>query len=134
MGYQSAADEDAIVVRHAPAVPDLWRARAVELTRRTRGHPDVRIGASVRGAIDLARIATALAERRKVDVTDWRVGLDAALVSLSGRIRLAESGARQPEDVVRELYEAVFGPEPSAVQGGDASGEAQARHRRAVTY
>ncbi len=131
MGYQPAADEQAIVARHAPPVPDSWRANVVELTRRTREHPEVRIGSSVRGAIDLARVAGALARRRQVAITDWRVGLDAATVALSGRIRLSESGARRPEEVVRELYEAVFGSPPRAVGGGDAPGEARARHRRA---
>lgn len=134
MGYQPAAHEDAIVARHAPAVPDRWRANVVELTRRTRDHPDVRIGSSVRGAIDLARLAGALADRRQVKVTDWWVGLDAALVALSGRIRLSESGNRTSEDVVRELYEAVFGSPPCAVEGGDASGEARARHRRVASH
>jgi MoxR-like ATPase len=135
MGYQSAGDEEAIVVRHAAAVPDGWRAKVVELTRRTREHPDVRIGSSVRGAIDLARMARSLAGARGVPVTDWHVGLDAAVVALSGRVRLSEAGARPPEDIVRELYEAVFGPEPAAdgaAQGDDAPGEAPARLRRAA--
>ena len=133
MGYQRAAHEEAIVTRHAPPVPDAWRQNVVELTRRTREHPDVRIGSSVRGAIDLARLATALAARRGVDVTDWRVGLDAALVALSGRIRLSESGTRAPEDIVRELYEAVFGVGPNAGEGGDAPGGAPARLGRAAS-
>jgi len=38
------------------------------------------------------------------------VSLDAALVALSGRIRLREGATRSAEDVVRELWESVFGP------------------------
>jgi MoxR-like ATPase len=137
MGYQAAADEDAIVVRQAPGLPDDWRAKVVDLTRRTREHPDVRIGSSVRGSIDMTRLTQSLAKARNVPVTDWYTGLDAALVALSGRVRLAEAGSRAPESIVRELYESVFGPPPSdedetGAADGDAPGEAQARHRRAA--
>ena len=37
------------------------------------------------------------------------VGLDAALVALSGRIRLREGAQRTPEDIIVELWDAVFG-------------------------
>jgi MoxR-like ATPase len=108
MGYQDAADEAAIVELRAPKVPPGWRAKVVELVRRTREHPEIRIGSSVRGAIDTTRVAAALAARRDRSVTDWQVGLDAALVSLSGRIRLREAGTKDAETVVTELYTAVF--------------------------
>jgi MoxR-like ATPase len=136
MGYQPAPDEVAIVVRHGAPVPDEWRAKVVELTRRTRDHDDVRIGSSVRGSIDMARVASSLAVLRARDVTDWYVGLDAATVALSGRIRLAESCSRPPEEIIRQLYEDVFGPPPrdddADDPGGDAAGEARARLERAA--
>ena len=96
-----------------------WRARVVDLVRRTRAHGDVRIGSSVRGAIDLAAIAERLTAMRGVPPDDWQAGLDAALVSLSGRIRMHESAGRRPEEVVRELYEAVFGAPPADRDGSD---------------
>jgi MoxR-like ATPase len=138
MGYQSAADERLIVERHTSDVPVAWRAQVVDLTRRTREHDDVRIGSSVRGAIDMTRIAISLASARGLAATEWHVGLDAALVALSGRVRLVESCSRPPEDIVRELYEAVFGPPPrdetasSDASGGDAPGELRARRERAA--
>jgi len=128
MGYQSAGDEAAIVGLRAPEVPAAWRDQVVELVRRTRSHPDVRVGSSVRGAIDLTRLTVALTRRRGTAVTDWHAGLDAAQVALSGRVRLHESCLRPVEDVVRELYEGVFGDEPRTEQdtgpGGDAPGGA----------
>jgi len=95
-------------------VPATWRAAVVELVRRSRDHPDVRVGSSVRGSIDIARLAVSLSSLRGTAATDWQVGLDAALVALTGRVRLHESCARSPEEVVRELYEGVFGVEPAA--------------------
>ncbi|RZT86843.1 MoxR-like ATPase [Pseudonocardia sediminis] len=129
MGYQEAVDESAIVELRAPKVDAAWRGKVVELVRRTRSHSDIRVGSSVRGAIDTVRIVDSLARRRGVEPTVWRVGLDAALVALSGRIRLTESCERSPEDIVRELYEAEFGAEPGPTDdqdpsGGDASGGA----------
>jgi MoxR-like ATPase len=140
MGYQSAADETSIVAQQGTAVPDEWRADVVELVRRTREHEDVRIGSSVRGGIDTVRIAAALAQARDRSITDWHVGLDAALVALSGRVRLVESCTRPPEEIVRELYESVFGAEPAEDQnaespdGGAPPGERPARQERAVAH
>jgi MoxR-like ATPase len=124
MGYQNAADERAILDLRAPGAPDVWGAKVVDLVRRTREHPEIRVGSSVRGAIDMARLCGALSRRRGVSVENWHVGLDAALVALSGRIRLAESTGRVSEDVVRELYQAVFGAEPADGEDGDAPGGA----------
>lgn len=122
MGYQSVEAEDRISVLRAPEVPEEWRAKVIDLVRSTREHSDIRIGSSVRGVIDLVKVASSLAQARGLEVTDWRLGLDASTVALSGRIRLHESCSRTPEDVVRELYEAVFGREPR--EDDEESGEA----------
>ncbi len=127
MGYQSADDEADIVSLRAPQVPMAWLAQVVDLVRRTRAHPDIRVGSSVRGSIDMVRLAVSLGGLRGHEAVDWSVGLDAALVSLSGRVRLQESCARSPEDVVRELYQAVFGvqaadPTESTAGGGAPGG------------
>ncbi len=119
MGYQSALDEADIVALRAPDVPGPWRAGVVDVVRRSRAHADVRVGSSVRGSIDLVRLTVSLAGLRGTLVTDWRTGLDAALVALSGRVRLHESCGRAPEAVVRELYEAVFGAEPNPQNRAD---------------
>ncbi|MEO6880567.1 MAG: MoxR family ATPase [Mycobacteriaceae bacterium] len=123
MGYQSADDEAAIVAQQAQEVPAAWRAQVVQLIRSSRSHPDIRVGSSVRGAIDLVRLVGALAPRRNTDVQHWRTGLDAALVALSGRVRLHESCRRSPEEVVRELYEGVFGVEPTDPESGSEGQE-----------
>lgn len=124
MGYQSAADEADIVALRAPDVPAQWLAKVVDLVRRTRKHADIRVGSSVRGSIDLVRLAVSLAALRGAAPTDWHIGLDAALVALSGRVRLHESCARAPEAVVRELYEAVFGTQPDEAAQSEEDGGA----------
>jgi MoxR-like ATPase len=112
MGYQDATAERDIVLGSGPSAEPAWIAKMVALVRSTRDHPDIRVGSSVRGTIDMARMAHQLAALRRLDPTDWRVCLDAALVALSGRIQLHDSVSHEPESLIRELYEAVFGSDP----------------------
>ncbi len=115
--YQSTADEAMIVRKETSAatprqlndVDAVWRDGVVELVRATRRHPDLRIGSSVRGAIDMVMVANSLSALRGSEPHAPSVSLDAALVSLSGRVRLREGTSRSAEDIIRELWEAVFG-------------------------
>jgi len=111
MDYQDAADEAAIVAREAgEAAADLrWLTGVVTLVRRTRSHPDLRIGSSVRGAIDTVVVAARLAALRGLAPQDGRVGLDSALVALSGRVRVRDGAGRTAEDVITELWTTIFG-------------------------
>ena len=56
--YQSAVHEEAIVASLVPAPDPAWLAKVVKVVRLSRTHPDVRIGSSVRGAIDIAAAAS----------------------------------------------------------------------------
>ncbi len=107
--YQSAGEEEAIVARAVPAVDEGWVANVVELVRRTRSHPDLRVGSSVRGALDAAAVVASLAALREQPVTTPSVGLDAVLIALSGRVRLREGCLRTAEDIITELWGEVFG-------------------------
>jgi MoxR-like ATPase len=124
MDYQDAADERAIVAREAgeAAADPRWLDGVVELVRRTRTHPDLRIGSSVRGAIDTVVVAARLAPLRGAAPSDRRVGLDAALVSLSGRVRVRDAAARTAEQVVEELWDEVFGGVGDEGKGGAPEG------------
>ena len=88
--------------------PD-WMSKAVEVVRRTRSHGDLRVGSSVRGAVDFAKVAVSLAELREVTIANPGVGLDAALVALSGRVRVREGNTRTAEDIVTEIWQDIFG-------------------------
>jgi len=121
VGYQDAEEEAAITLRQQPDVDPQWAARTVDLVRLTRDHPDVRIGSSVRGSIDMCAVATALGEVRALPLHDRRVSLDAALVSLSGRIRVREGCHRDPESIITELWEQVFEPKPDLGDPGKAT-------------
>jgi len=108
--YQSALDEQQITERSAVEhdLDPAWVEQVVELVRLTRSHPDLRVGSSVRGAIDMCAVAASLAAVRGSAVTHTDVSLDAALVALSGRVRLREGANRSTEDIVEELWASVF--------------------------
>jgi MoxR-like ATPase len=131
VGYQPADEEAAIVTRSTGSgTPDaVWVGKVVELVRRTRNHHELRVGSSVRGAIDTTMVAASLGALRGLPATDSAVGLDAALVALSGRIRLREGAVRTTEEIVTELWHDIFGRPsdgPDADGGGGEQGKAAA--------
>jgi MoxR-like ATPase len=128
--YQDAPGEQAIVDR-VTARPSALTAPAVELTRLTREHPQVRMGASVRGAIDLVRLGRELSALRgePEPAPGDATFADAAIAALSGRLRLDEGAEQTPEAIILELIERLVpkpepapgkagGPRPAAGAGG----------------
>jgi MoxR-like ATPase len=93
-------------------------ADAVALTRATREHRDIRQGASVRGAIDLALITARLLELDG-GATDYpEMVFRAMTVALSGRIHLDEVSELTPEQVLRTIWEDHFVLDPAAARPG----------------
>jgi MoxR-like ATPase len=124
MGYQDKGEETEIVARSVlPSTDPQWMAGVVEVVRRTRSHPEVRVGSSVRGAIDTVLVAASLARVRGAD--ERAVGLDAALAAMSGRIRLHEGSSRTSEEIVTELWRQVFPENPAAGPPGDPASDGE---------
>ena len=121
LGYQTAAAEREIttaVTGRGGQVVDF----AVTLTRATREHHDVRMGASVRGAIDLVLLLTGLARLRREHGMERTTARDAAHAALSGRIRIADGCDRTPESVLDELLGLLWPPDsPLPLPAGDGS-------------
>ena len=121
LGYQTAAAEREIttaVTGRGGQVVDF----AVTLTRATREHHDVRMGASVRGAIDLVLLLTGLARLRGEHGMARASARDAAHAALSGRIRIADGCDRTPESVLDELLGLLWPPDsPLPLPAGDGS-------------
>ena len=111
LGYQDATAERAITTA-VTSVNGQVVDFAVTLTRATREHRDVRMGSSVRGAIDLVLLVTGLAQLRGEDGLTRPTAHDAAHAALSGRIRLADGCDRTPEAVLDELLDALWDGEP----------------------
>jgi magnesium chelatase subunit D len=119
LGYQDAAAERAIttaVTGENGAVVNF----AVTLARATREHRDIRMGSSVRGAIDMVALLTGLVRMRGEQSMARATARDAALAALSGRIRIADGCNRTPESVLDELLGGFWpedAPTPQAPEG-----------------
>jgi Mg-chelatase subunit ChlD len=125
LGYQDDAGERAIT-SSVSGLSGRWVDMSVALTRATREHRDVRMGSSVRGAIDLALVLTGLAELRGEPDPGRDTARDAAYAALSGRIRVADGVERTPESVIDELLDQLWpASEPSEPpETPDAEGKA----------
>lgn len=107
VGHQSAAEEREIVALRTGCAPSSGVVMlAVDLVRASREHPDLRNGASVRGAIDLVLVARQLATihglhfaRPDIDA----VLSEAACLALSSKIAVVDAAERTPEEVITEL-------------------------------
>jgi gas vesicle protein GvpN len=140
LDYQDAAAERSIVRavtgrRNGDVVPF-----AVAFTRATRLHRDVRMGASVRGAIDLVLLIDGLVELRVEAAMSRLTAQDAAYAALSGRIRIADGCDRSPESVLDEILADMWpqdDPRPAPIddepsgRSGDGQGKAHGPPSRA---
>jgi MoxR-like ATPase len=88
---------------------------AVAVTRGTRAHAAVRMGSSVRGAIDMVRLARGLSRLR--GQAGRGVLLDAAVAALSGRVRVHEDQERTVEEVIAELLDRALAADPEPAPG-----------------
>ncbi|HXV94402.1 MAG TPA: MoxR family ATPase, partial [Pseudonocardia sp.] len=120
LGYQDEAAERAITAS-VSGLSGRVVELAVALARATREHRDVRMGSSVRGAIDLALVLTGLAELRGEAPPARETARDAAYAALSGRIRIADGVDRTAESVIDELLERLWPAE--AEEPGDSPDE-----------
>jgi magnesium chelatase subunit D len=107
LGYQDANAERRITTVQT-GLEGLDVDFAVTLTRSTREHPDVRMGSSVRGAIDLVLLLTGLTRLRREDTLMRETARDAVHAALSGRIRIADGCVRPPESVLDELLDKLW--------------------------
>jgi MoxR-like ATPase len=104
---------------------------AVNLVRRTRTHPEVKMGSSVRGAIDMVLIAGELLRidginTQKEMIACYDLGakesiLDGALMALSSKIWLIETSEKTPEEIIREIWDSIYTTYLPTTPDGEAS-------------
>ncbi len=126
MDYQSKDEEKDIVLQQlaghdAPAWINIsfLVESAVEICRRTRTHEDIRLGASVRGAIDTTLLGLQLLADSQADSeTQSRSELVrmAAHAALRDKMWLNEVSDRSVDDVIDEIWSELAGE--SAIDDG----------------
>ena len=105
MDYQSR-DEELRIVELRSGSKRRWLVElAVDVARATRSHPAIRMGSSVRGAIDMVKICEQLILMRgALSLEDI---MTAAIMAFTPKIWLKDS-SRNPEEVVEEIVRTVI--------------------------
>lgn len=106
IGYQSEEEERAIVALNLDnSKPHFLRYAeiSVAITRATREHPDLRRGASVRAAIDLAQLIQAYGSEPGANF--WK---EAAVMALFSKIEISESTDRSLKEIIFEIVTRVM--------------------------
>jgi MoxR-like ATPase len=104
LDYQPRDEELEIVRRRCGDARAGLHPFAVDIARESRGHPDLRHGASVRGAIDYADLLSGYALDELDLETLKRLGCSA----YAGRVRVKPSAGRTACQIVHELIDAVL--------------------------
>jgi MoxR-like ATPase len=104
LDYQTRTDELAIVARRCGDERAGFHEFAVDLGRASRAHPDLRHGASIRGAIDFIDLLAGW--------TPDELDLDAlrflACSAYAGKLRVKPSAGKTASEIVHELIDALL--------------------------
>jgi gas vesicle protein GvpN len=108
LDYQSLDDETEIVRKTLPKAQPETIARAVWIARRTRDHPNIRRGASIRAAMSIAQLTSSMSK-------DMLEGMrKAAHMALPTRIEMREESKRSADEIIDEIVNECFAlPPPS---------------------
>jgi MoxR-like ATPase len=104
--YQPEDEEMEIVRRVYPGVPDDIVARATWISRRTRDHPNIRRGASVRAAMSMSQLALGFEGSLE------QVVRKAAHMALPTRIEIREESRKTADEIVDEIVDECFALPP----------------------
>lgn len=103
MGYQSEEEEQDIVRMRTGLNDPETIAFAVRMVRMTREHPEIKLGASIRAAIDMVDLFAGLQEYENAPEENL---LTAARMGLSNKIWLHEMSGKDPDEIVEEIWHA----------------------------
>ena len=105
LDYQTETEEQKIVEKETGCKNQDIIAIAVKISRKTRENPDIRHGASVRGAIDITELIQRLSENITLNVDVWtRV----AIMALATKIELQDQTTQKMENVVKNIVTSVL--------------------------
>jgi gas vesicle protein GvpN len=108
LDYQSETEEIEIVKKNFAKSSDELVSRAVWITRKTRDHPNIRRGSSIRAAMSMVKIAPTLSADLLEGMTK------AAHMALPTRIEMREESRKTADEVIDEIVRECFALPPSS--------------------
>jgi MoxR-like ATPase len=118
MDYQSATEEEKIVLMRTGSDDDAAIGLAVRMVRETRDHPDIKLGASIRAAIDVVDLFSGM--QRLGDSFHGNF-LTAARMAISNKIWLNEMSRKTADQIIEEIWRKISQGENSS-SGNSAGG------------
>jgi MoxR-like ATPase len=106
LSYQTLEEEGKIVRKETGCNNDENILTAVNIARRTREDPDIRRGASVRGAVDLTALISTYSSEKFVEDKD--VWLKASVMALGTKIEIQDRSDKTVEDVIQSIVNSIF--------------------------
>ena len=111
MDYNSREEEIEIVERRTGCTDAEIVNLSVDIARETRRHPDLKLGSSVRGSIDMVEIymntLNVLSPATYGGVAGEDIMFSSALMAFRNKIWLYETSDRTAEDVISEIIEKI---------------------------
>lgn len=108
MDYQSREEEIKIVQKRTNVNADGLIELAVDIARDTRAHPDIKLGSSVRGCIDMIDINMKAGNAPALDVekstANENLLLNSAIMSFRSKIWIYETSEKTPEEIIQEIF------------------------------
>ena len=104
MDYQSKEEEIEIVRRRTLEDKGDFIELAVDIARDTRKHPDIKMGSSVRGSIDMIDIYRKARSGLSTGAAAEHLLLNAAIMSFRSKIWIYETSEKAPDDIIREIF------------------------------
>ncbi len=127
LNYQSQEEEEAIVRKETSSSDDLLVKAAVLIGRKTRENPEVRRGASIRGAIDIVSMMQQVTSKKMAEL-----GLDqmkkllqrVAVLSLASKVELREGSHDKLLEMIRiTIDEVLRGLNPKEAASSEETGQ-----------
>ena len=122
LDYQNEAEEQEIVRIRTGSDDTAIIVQAVMMVRQTRDHPDIKLGASIRAAIDMVDLFSGM---QKLGNQPDQNFLIAARMALSNKIWLNEMSRKTADQIIDEIWGKIRDAETSGGgnSGGDGGGD-----------
>jgi MoxR-like ATPase len=127
MDYQSEEEEQEIVRMRTGSKDPETVPLAVQMVRATREHEDVKLGASIRAAIDMVDLFTGM--QKLVDQPRQNI-LISARMALSNKIWLNEMTRKTADDIIEEIWSNLRGRYETFEGNGNRRRDAHSQHAK----
>jgi MoxR-like ATPase len=117
MDYQNEAEEREIVRIRTGSDDAETIAVAVKMVRKTRNHPDIKLGASIRAAIDMVDLYSGMQKLSDQPESNFLI---AARMALSNKIWIEEMSRKTADEIIEEIWNHI--KEQGKSSGGNPEG------------